>query len=59
MIEHFFTCPYCWETISMILDPDMSEEDFVEDCQVCCNPIEISFIMIEGNLRSFQATKLQ
>ena len=59
MIEHFFTCPYCWETISMILDPDMSEEVFVEDCQVCCNPIEISFIMIEGNLRSFQATKLQ
>jgi len=59
MIEHFFTCPYCWETISMILDPDMSEEVFVEDCQVCCNPIEISFIMKSGNLQSFQATKLQ
>ena len=59
MIEHFFTCPYCWETISMILDPDMSEEVFVEDCQVCCNPIEISFIMKAGNLQSFQAIKLQ
>ena len=43
----------------MILDPDMSEEVFVEDCQVCCNPIEISFIMKSGNLQSFQATKLQ
>ena len=43
----------------MLLDPDMSGEDYVEDCQVCCNPIEISFIMIEGNIRSFQAKKLQ
>ncbi len=43
----------------MLLDPDMSEETYVEDCQVCCNPIEITFIMIEGNLRSFQASKLQ
>ena len=59
MIEHFFTCPYCWECISMLLDPDMSGETYVEDCQVCCNPIEITFIMIEGNLRSFEAVKLQ
>ena len=59
MIEHFFTCPYCWETVSMLLDPDMSEEAYVEDCQVCCNPMEITFIMIEGKLRSFQALKLQ
>jgi len=59
MIEHFFTCPYCWETISMILDPDMSGEVFVEDCQVCCNPIEVFFIMKEEDLQSFQAIKLQ
>lgn len=59
MLEHFFTCPYCWEQISMLLDPDMSEEPYVEDCQVCCNPMEITFIMVEGNLRSFQAIKLQ
>ncbi|MBT5323479.1 MAG: CPXCG motif-containing cysteine-rich protein, partial [Campylobacteraceae bacterium] len=36
MIEHFFTCPYCWERISMLLDPDMSGEEYVEDCEVCC-----------------------
>ena len=27
----------------MLLDPDMSEEVYIEDCQVCCNPIEIYF----------------
>ncbi len=43
----------------MLLDPDMSEETYVEDCQVCCNPIEVTFIMIERELRSFRAIKLQ
>jgi len=43
----------------MLLDPDMSGETYVEDCQVCCNPIEITFIVHEGNLRTFQAIKLQ
>ncbi len=58
MIEHFFTCPYCWEKISMLLDPDMSDEVYVEDCQVCCNPIEIKFTMIDGKLISFCSKKL-
>lgn len=59
MLEHFFTCPYCWEKISMLLDPDMSEESYVEDCQVCCNPIEITFIMNDSRVINFQAKKLQ
>jgi len=59
MLEHFFTCPYCWETISMLLDPDMSGEKYIEDCQVCCNPIEIEFILSNDKLISFTAVKLQ
>ncbi len=59
MLEHFFTCPYCWEQISMLLDPDMSGEVYVEDCQVCCNPVEIEFMIEEGRLIKFESTKLQ
>ncbi len=43
----------------MLLDPDMSHESYIEDCQVCCNPIEITFIMSNEKLISFQAKKLQ
>ena len=57
MLEHFFTCPYCWEQISMLLDPDMSGEAYVEDCQVCCNPIEVEFIVNDDKLISFVAIK--
>ncbi len=58
MLEHFFTCPYCWEQISMLLDPDMSGEAYVEDCQVCCNPIEVEFSMRDDKLISFVAIKV-
>jgi len=42
MIEHFFECPYCWKEISMLLDASVASQTYIEDCEVCCNPIEIS-----------------
>ncbi len=42
----------------MILDPDMSEESYVEDCQVCCNPIEVEFVMVDAEVVRFRAVKL-
>ena len=30
-MEHFFTCPYCWERISMILDYSEEESSYIEE----------------------------
>ncbi|ALM21829.1 cysteine-rich CPXCG superfamily protein [Nonlabens sp. MIC269] len=57
MIEHFFMCPHCWQEISMLLDPAYSQT-YVEDCEVCCNPIEIKVVFENGSLESFNATEL-
>jgi len=54
-LEHFFTCPYCAEEISMILDFSAGGQTYTEDCQVCCHPIEISYEEYEGKLVSFSA----
>ena len=43
----------------MLLDPDMSDEEYVEDCQVCCNPIQIFFKMRENKVVHFEAVRLQ
>ncbi|MGM0769199.1 MAG: CPXCG motif-containing cysteine-rich protein [Pseudomonadota bacterium] len=32
-------CPYCWETLEISVDPSVREQEYVEDCQVCCQPI--------------------
>ncbi|MBG7631557.1 MAG: CPXCG motif-containing cysteine-rich protein [Bacteroidetes bacterium] len=41
MEEHFFQCPYCWDEISMLFDTSVTNQTYIEDCEVCCNPIEI------------------
>ena len=43
MFEHFFQCPYCWEDISMLLDSSLVSTEYVEDCEICCNPINIVY----------------
>jgi hypothetical protein len=57
MHEHFFQCPYCWETISMLLDSSVSAS-YVEDCEVCCNPIEVDFSFENNVLVSFSAESI-
>ncbi|HET8753923.1 MAG TPA: CPXCG motif-containing cysteine-rich protein [Salinimicrobium sp.] len=59
MYEHFFQCPYCWEEISMILDPSVSGQTYIEDCEVCCNPIEIHTKFEEGELIDFSAQNIE
>ncbi len=58
-MEHFFTCPYCWETISMVLDPSEEESEYIEDCEVCCRPIELSFKFSNEQLVRFEARKME
>lgn len=57
-MEHFFYCPHCWQTISMILDLSVEEQIYVEDCEVCCNPIVISYTTKKGELDHFKAERL-
>jgi len=35
-------CPYCWEVIDVLLDCSVNEQAYIEDCQVCCRPINFS-----------------
>ena len=39
LIDKKIDCPYCGETIDVLIDGSMSEQDYIEDCQVCCRPI--------------------
>lgn len=58
-MEHFFTCPYCWQTISMVLDLSTPQQTYVEDCEVCCQPIEISYVADDEGVMDFEARVLE
>ena len=34
-------CPYCGETIDIVIDCSVEQQSYIEDCQVCCRPINI------------------
>ncbi len=58
MNEHFFQCPYCWEEISMLIDSSVTKQTYVGDCEVCCNPIEITSQFMKNELLAFEAKDL-
>lgn len=57
MFEHFFTCPHCWEEVSMLLDPSVSQT-YIEDCEVCCNPIEVNVSFQDGEITAFDVNEI-
>lgn len=59
MYEHYFQCPYCWEEVSMLLDPSIAKQTYVEDCEVCCNPIEVSPLFQEAELIAFDVQSIE
>jgi hypothetical protein len=39
------SCPYCGEHIDILVDGSLPEQEYVEDCQVCCRPIMLSVMV--------------
>ncbi len=56
-IEQLFACPYCGENISMLLDLSLEQQQYIEDCEVCCRPIEIKFTVEENSVLSWSASR--
>ncbi|VXB71665.1 CPXCG motif-containing cysteine-rich protein [Pseudomonas sp. 8AS] len=34
-----YQCPYCGEEVEAVLDLSAGDQEYVEDCPVCCRPI--------------------
>ena len=34
------TCPYCGEPLTVTVDCSAGSQAYIEDCEVCCRPIE-------------------
>ena len=39
--ENNINCPYCGELITILVDGSIEIQQYIEDCQVCCRPIDI------------------
>jgi hypothetical protein len=46
-------CPYCGEKIELFIDSSIDEQSYIEDCSVCCRPIELTVIIVDEDVSIF------
>lgn len=56
MEEINLTCPACWQSICLYLETDIGEDTItiVEDCTVCCRPIEITYSVNDSKIKNLE-----
>ena len=47
VVETQVQCPYCWERFTLLVDASVDFQEYVEDCEVCCRPID--FVVTVGD----------
>jgi hypothetical protein len=58
MEEYFFICPYCFQQISMLIDTSLEHQEYIEDCEVCCNPIQVKLTIEENSITNFEVSSI-
>ncbi len=45
-------CPYCGESLEITVDASVGQQDYIEDCQMCCKPIQFRIRMSAEGISS-------
>lgn len=54
VIEKAISCPYCGERFTVLIDASVAHQEYIEDCQVCCRPIDFNVsVDPDGNVDVF------
>lgn len=50
-------CPYCGEGIELLVDCSVDRQTYIEDCQVCCRPIQVRVVVDAEGFPSVQVAQ--
>ena len=57
--EATVVCPYCSESIELAIDPGSgSAQEYVEDCEICCQPWRVEVIYDTEGIAEVTVTAL-
>lgn len=48
VVDYTVVCPSCWEPHVVTIDMTDEARTLIEDCHVCCHPMQIRFDIIAG-----------
>jgi hypothetical protein len=54
--DFLVTCPYCGEQIEIYVEPDV-RGTFIQDCEVCCNPLRLRVVRSKAGKRALEVTR--
>lgn len=52
LAEHAIRCPWCGEPQTILVDTSVDRQEYVEDCQVCCQPMLLRVWFVDDGIRS-------
>ena len=59
ILEEFYTCPYCFSEVSILIEPAEGAQEYIEDCENCCNPIQFRFAVEYNEFDEAEVTYLE
>jgi hypothetical protein len=51
------TCPYCFEIITVVVDCSVAKQSYIEDCEVCCQPICLNITTGENGVEQVDVSR--
>lgn len=43
------SCPYCGESFDIVVDCSIAEQSYIEDCYICCKPINFNIRITDND----------
>ena len=43
-------CPYCWQIMELVVDQSIGQQEYIEDCEICCRPIIFDVVSNGGQI---------
>lgn len=56
IVTESVACPCCGERISIAIDTSVPQQQYVEDCSVCCRPLVVTFDIDDGRVAGLDVT---
>ncbi|HEV3409278.1 MAG TPA: CPXCG motif-containing cysteine-rich protein [Chthoniobacterales bacterium] len=50
IVEAEVVCPHCGESFPLAVDTSQPEQELIEDCSVCCRPINLTIVSQPGEI---------
>jgi hypothetical protein len=57
LIDTEIECPYCGETFTISVDTSQGDHTMIEDCTVCCRPMNIEIECNPGEVFAANTTR--